>query len=211
MVISFSGAPGSGKSTAAKALAQKLGWPRYYIGGILRDIAAQTGMTLAEITKRGETDFSVDREIDEYQADLGKKEDNFVIEGRTSWYFIARSVKIYLDVDLDEGVKRIHNELLKENNRNEGYGLKSVEDVKATVLKRIESDKKRYGQYYGFDVYDPKNYEMCIDTTKLTRQQTFNRILKFVNLKIKEQTKAGKPAGSNQQQTEKLKNDRKRV
>jgi cytidylate kinase len=120
-------------------------------------------------------------------------------------------VKIYLDVDLDEGVKRIHNELLKENNRNEGHDLKSIEDVKATVLKRIESDKKRYGQYYGFDVYDPKNYNLCIDTTKLTRQQTFNRILKFVNSKIKEQTKTGKPAGSKQQQTEKLKNDRKRV
>jgi len=189
MVISFSGAPGSGKSTAAKSLAQELGWPRYYIGGILRDIAAQTGMTLAEITERAETDFSVDREIDEYQQNLGKTEDNFVIEGRTSWYFIPQSIKIYLDVDLDEGVKRIHNELAKENNRNEGNGLKSIEDVKRTVLKRIESDKKRYGQYYGFDVYDPKNYDLCIDTTKLTRQQTFVKILKFVNSKIKAQKK----------------------
>jgi len=189
MVISFSGAPGSGKSTAAKTLAAKLGWPRYYIGGILREIAAQTGMTLAEITERAETDFSVDREIDEYQQNLGKTEDNFVIEGRTSWYFIPQSIKIYLDVDLDEGVKRIHNELAKENNRNEGNGLKSIEDVKRTVLKRIESDKKRYGQYYGFDVYDPKNYDLCIDTTKLTRQQTFVKILKFVNSKIKAQKK----------------------
>jgi predicted cytidylate kinase len=192
MVISFSGAPGSGKSTAAKTLAEKLGWPRYYIGGILRDIAAQTGMTLAEITKRGETDFSVDREIDEYQQDLGKTEDNFVIEGRTSWYFIPQSIKIYLDVELDEGVKRIHNELAKENNRNEGHGLKSVGDVKATVLKRIESDKKRYGQYYGFDVYDPKNYELCIDTTNLTREQTFAQIMEFVQEKMREQKCANK-------------------
>ena len=187
MVISFSGAPGSGKSTAAKELAKRLGWPRYYIGGILRDIAAQTGMTLAEITERGVTDFSVDREIDEYQQSLGNSEDNFVIEGRTSWYFIPRSVKIYLDCDLDEGVKRIHDELARENNRNEGNGLKSIEDVKRTVLKRIESDKKRYGQYYGFDVYDPKNYDLCIDTTDLTREQTFARIMEFVGQKMNDQ------------------------
>ena len=144
-------------------------------------------MTLAEITERGVTDFSVDREIDEYQQNLGNSEDNFVIEGRTSWYFIPRSVKIYLDCDLDEGVKRIHDELARENNRNEGNGLKSIEDVKRTVLKRIESDKKRYGQYYGFDVYDPKNYDLCIDTTDLTREQTFARIMEFVGQKMNDQ------------------------
>lgn len=190
MVISFSGAPGSGKSTAAKSLAKELGWPRYYIGGILRDIASKTGMTLAEITERAETDFSVDREIDEYQQNLGNTEDNFVIEGRTSWYFIPRSIKIYLDVDLNEGVKRIHDELAKENNRNEGHGLDSIEDVKRTVLRRIESDKKRYGQYYGFDVYDKKNYDLCVDTTNLTREETFARIKEFVRSKMAVCTRA---------------------
>lgn len=185
MVISFSGAPGAGKSTAAKELAKKLDWPRYYIGGILREIASQTGMTLAEITRRAETDFAVDREIDEYQQNLGQTKDNFVIEGRTSWYFIPRSVKIYLDVELNEGVRRIWNELEKENNRNEGKNLKTLKDVKKTVLKRLASDKKRYCKYYGIDVYNPKNYDLVIDTTKLTREQTFKLIWEFVQKYLK--------------------------
>lgn len=168
MVISFSGAPGSGKTTAAIALANYLQWPRYYIGGILRDLAKQKGITLAEITKQAETDFSIDREIDQYQKNLGETHDNFIIEGRTSWYFIPRSLKIYLDVDFDEGVKRIWNELAKQNNRNEGKSLTTIEDLKQNVLNRINSDKKRYAQYYQIDVFDKKNYDLCLDTTLLT-------------------------------------------
>jgi len=156
MVISFSGAPGSGKTTAAIAIANYLQWPHYYVGGILRNLAKQKGITLAEITKRAETDSSIDREIDEYQKNLGQTSDNFIIEGRTSWYFIPRSLKIYLDVDLDEGVKRIWGELAKQNNRNEGKSLTTIEVLKQNILNRIDSDKKRYNQYYHIDVFDKK-------------------------------------------------------
>jgi cytidylate kinase len=37
MIISLSGAPGSGKSTVAKKLAEELGWERYYMGGLRRE------------------------------------------------------------------------------------------------------------------------------------------------------------------------------
>ena len=39
MIISISGFPGSGKSTIAKLLAEKLKWPRYYMGGLRREAA----------------------------------------------------------------------------------------------------------------------------------------------------------------------------
>mgnify|MGYP003822174167 FL=1 len=53
MIISLSGAGGSGKSTIAMKLADKLGWPRYYIGGLRREMAARRGLTLAEYNKLG--------------------------------------------------------------------------------------------------------------------------------------------------------------
>ena len=107
MIISLSGAEGAGKSTIAKMLAAKLGWPRYYMGRIWREKAQEKGLTLVEYQKMGETDPSIDREIDEYQKKLGETLDNFVIEGRTSWYFIPHSFKIFLDVSPEEGAKRI--------------------------------------------------------------------------------------------------------
>lgn len=176
MIISISGAPGSGKSSIGKRLAADLSWPRYYIGGIRRKKAQEQGLTLAEYNKLGESDIKTDREVDEYQRELGEKEDNFVIEGRTSWHFIPHSFKIYLDVEEKEGAKRIFHDLQGKNDRNEDKDLDSEEKVLASSRKRIVSDKARYKKYYDFDVYDPKNYDFYLDTTNLSFDEVFEQV-----------------------------------
>ena len=89
----FNGSAGSGKSTIAEKLAAELKWPRYYIGAIRREAALKRGLTLEEYNKLGETDPQTDIEVDNYQKELGERSDNFIIEGRTSWYFIPHSLK----------------------------------------------------------------------------------------------------------------------
>lgn len=180
MIISINGAQGSGKSTVAKMLAGKLGWPQYNIGGLRRKIAGDRGLTLAEYNKLGETDPSTDVEIDEYQKKLGETEDNFIIEGRTSWYFIPHSSKIYIDVKEEEGVKRVFGHLQQKNERNEDKGLDSIEDVKESMRKRHESDRIRYKKYYGVDVNDLKHYDFYIDTTDLNPEQVYGAVYEYV-------------------------------
>lgn len=175
MIITISGAAGSGKSTIAKMLAEKLGWPRYYIGGLRRQKAKERGMTLAEYNKLGEADPSTDIEVDEYQKELGEEEDNFIIEGRTSWYFIPNSFKIYLDVNEKEGARRVFMELQKENKRNEDSALDSYKDVLESMRGRIKSDKKRYEKYYDINVYDKNNYDCVVDTTGLSINEVFEK------------------------------------
>lgn len=176
MIISLSGAHGSGKSTIAQMLATRLGWPRYYIGGLRREAAKQRGLTLAEYNVLGETDPSTDQEVDRYQEELGKKEDNFVIEGRTSWYFIPQSLKIYLDVSKEEGYRRIFGHLQQKNDRNEDKNLQSPEDVKRSLEARLASDRLRYQKYYGIDVNDLGHYDFYLDTTGLTPDQVFAEV-----------------------------------
>ncbi len=180
MIISISGDAGAGKSTVAKKLAEKLNFSRYYIGGLRRQKAKERGMTLEEYNKLGENDPSTDLEVDNYQKELGKKEDNFVIEGRTSWYFIPHSFKIYFSVDKKEGAKRIQKELQKKNDRNEGDNLKTVEDVIVSIEKRKISDSKRYKKYFNIDVYDMSNYDCIIDTTNLTPEEVFIKVQKVI-------------------------------
>ena len=48
MIISLSGAAGSGKSTVGERLAEELSWPRYYMGQMRRDAAKKRGMILSE-------------------------------------------------------------------------------------------------------------------------------------------------------------------
>lgn len=186
MIISFNGDAGAGKSTIAQKLAEKLGWPRYYIGGIRRQKAKERGMTLAEYNKLGETDSSTDLEVDEYQKELGEKEDNFVIEGRTSWYFIPHSLKIYLEVKEEEGAQRIFNQLSKQkdNNRNEGHDLDSVEKVLKSNKRRLKSDNKRYKKYFNIDVHNKKHYDIIIDTTNLSEKEVLEAVYEKVKNKL---------------------------
>ncbi|MHB8904254.1 MAG: cytidylate kinase family protein [Patescibacteria group bacterium] len=180
MIISLSGAQGSGKSTIAQMLADKLGWPRYYIGGLRREAAAKRGMTLAEYNKLGETDPSTDQEVDEYQKKLGETQDNFIIEGRTSWYFIPHSFKIYLDVEENEGSRRVFSHLQQKNDRNEDKELNSFESVQKSMKKRMESDRLRYQKYYNINVNDLKHFDFYLDTTNLSPEQVFDTVYEAV-------------------------------
>lgn len=187
MIISFSGAPGSGKSTIAQRLADKLGYARYYMGGLRREAARRRGLTLAEYNQLGETDPATDREVDEYQAELGRQEKDFVIEGRTSWYFIPHSVKIYLDVSPEEGARRVFLSLQgkAKEERNEDDQLDSQEAVRESMESRVASDRVRYRKYYGIDdVYDHSHYDLYLDTTGLDQDQVFARVWDFVSARL---------------------------
>ncbi len=184
MIISISGAQGSGKSTMAKKLALDLNWPRYYMGELRRNAALKRGMTLAEYNKLGEKDPATDKEVDFYQKELGEKEDNFIIEGRTSWYFIPHSFKIYIDVELKIGSERIWNHLQKDNKRNEDTNLNSLEDVIVSLKNRLESDRKRYLKYYNIDVHNKNHYDFVIDTSNLNIEEVYSLIYQRIKKEL---------------------------
>ena len=184
MIITITGDPGSGKSTLGKKLAQELGFKRYYIGQIRRDAAKKRGMTLDEYNAYGETHPETDLEVDEYQKKLGQTEDNFIIEGRTSWFLIPQSLKVYIQVSPEEGARRIFEDLKKNDKRNESKNLNTVEDVLKSNIKRAKSDDLRYKKYYNKDCFDKNNFDFILDTTNLTIEEAYDKLLKFIKSKM---------------------------
>jgi len=177
MIITLSGMPGSGKSTVAKILARRLRMKRYYIGELRRKMAKERGMTLDELNRLGEREAWTDKVVDDYQKELGEREDNFIIEGRTSFFLIPHSVKIFLDVDIRAGAARIFREIRKgASKRNEG-DPQSLEEALKNVRERIASDRKRYKKYYNIDFLDKAHYDIVIDTTKITAARAAEKIL----------------------------------
>lgn len=185
MIISISGAHGSGKTTVAKQLAKKLGWPHYSMGGLRREAAKKAGLTLAEYNKLGENNPKTDKIVDNYQKKLGKTQDNFIIDGRISWFFIPHSYKIYLDAKPETAAKRIWLDLKKDNNkRNEDQGLKKEADVLLSLKQRLKSDNLRYKKYYNINIHLKKNYNFYLDTTKLTERQVLSQIYSKIKSNI---------------------------
>ncbi len=185
MIISIGGTQGSGKSTIAKMIAEKLNWPRYYMGEIRREAAKKMGLTLAEYNKLGEKDPSTDLEVDKLQEELGKTKDDFIIEGRTSWHFIPHSLKIYLDVKDEVGAQRIFKNLKTNSKRNEDKNLDTVEDVLRSTRARQESDNKRYKKYFNINVHNKNNYDFYLDTSDLKIEEVFNKTFEFIEKNLK--------------------------
>ena len=168
MIISITGGPGTGKTSVGKLLAKRLGFPFYSVGDLRGKMALERGITIDELNARGETDASTDTVADDYQRELGQKEDNFVIEGRLSWHFIPHSFKVLLTCNVDEAARRIF-EASKANpdDRPDEPSYASVEDVKKAITDRVESDIRRYKKYYGIEYRDPAHYDFVLETAPI--------------------------------------------
>lgn len=181
MIISVTGLPGSGKTTVRNALAEHFGYKRYSMGDMWGKLAQERGMTVGEANAHLKNDPSVDRQVDEYQTTLAAQEDNFVIDSRLAWHFIPQSVKIFLDVNLDEAARRIFQARKKEGGaRGDEPDYASVEEVRAAIEKRTQDDDARYRQFYGVGYLDTSVYNLVIDTTHTPANQVVERILTFL-------------------------------
>lgn len=184
MIIALSGTPGSGKSSVADILSKKLGYKHYSAGDFRREMAKSKGLSISELNKIGEKEIFTDKQVDDFQADLGKHEDNFVIDGRLSWYFIKSSIKVFLDAKPSVRANRIFQDERVEEK------FKNLDEAKKSLAERVKSDKKRYKKYYGIDAYDEKNYHFIIDTSKLSAEQVSDEIIKLTK-GVKEEISAG--------------------
>lgn len=185
MIITITGDPGSGKSTIANALHALLQITYYDIGLIRRDLAKQKNMTLEEYNKYGKAHHETDTEVDTYQRQLGEQEDNFVIVGRLSYYFIPHSIKIFIAVDEDVGAKRIAQDLsdAKRNKlRNETtHATTDSHAVKELIKKRQENDAERYRTIYGINPSNRSHYDLVIDSTDKTPRTVLFDIFSYLH------------------------------
>lgn len=181
MIIFIGGLSGSGKSSVAQKIADRLNYSFYDIGGLRRHMAVEQGLTLAELNKIGETDPNSDLIVDKYQENLGKTSDNFVITGRTSWYFIPHAVKIFLDVNLEEAARRILNDHV---HKAQGEDFSSLEETTRVLKEKLESDNIRFKKYFNIDVYDKTNFDLYLDTTNLNKEEVLEVVWEFISKKM---------------------------
>jgi len=180
MKITIAGIIGSGKSTLAEIIAKKLGYKRHSSGDFMRQLASEKSITLIELSRIANLSPEIDKEIDNRQIEIGKKEDNFVIDGRLSWYCIPDSLKIYLEVSEEEASRRIFNDK-KENRKKERFS--SIEELIRMNRERKALEIKRYKEWYGINIHDKSHYDISLDTTHLSIDEVvgilMNKIYEF--------------------------------
>ncbi len=175
MIITIGGEAGAGKSTVARELASRLGFKHYSQGELFRKMAEDRGISIKQLAAMRGADPNIDRELDRRQQALGEKEDNFVIDGRLSFYFIPFSLKVFLDADLLTRAKRV----MQEEREEEKYN--SVSEAEAALEKREADNREVYLKHYRIDIANRGNYDCYIDTTEKSVAEVVDEIVRIVD------------------------------
>jgi len=175
-IITIAGRPGSGKSTTAKTVANKLGYTHFSSGDLFRDLAKAWGVDVLQANLSAEQNAEIDHLVDSRLQEIGQQEDQQVIDSRTAWHWIPESFKVFLDLDLEVAARRILKVLEERQQVNEE--IPNDPTKYAMVLgERLASENRRYKSLYDIDPGDMSNYDLVVDTDKNNLDQVVAIIL----------------------------------
>ncbi len=177
MIVTISGLPGSGTSTAANLLKESTGMEVINSGDVFRKMAKERGVSLTEFGRIAEKDPSIDNELDDRM--LEQVEPGIILEGRLTGQLLHKedvpAFKVWLEAPLDVRVERIAD---REGSK--------PEDIREFVIDRERSEFKRYREYYGIDMADKDIYDLVIDSDKNDPDEIVEKIIEVGGIEVRD-------------------------
>jgi cytidylate kinase len=164
-IITICGGLGSGKSSTAKLVANKLGFQHFSSGDFFRQVGLELGLSVNEINKKAETDPEIDRMTDEKLRQMNAS-DKVVIDSRTAYHWIPNSFKIYLDLPSEIAKNRVLESIQEDKLRRDSEQSATIEEVYEKMEERFKSEQKRYWDLYKINNTDKSQFDLVIDTNK---------------------------------------------
>jgi len=195
-IITISGQPGSGTTTMAKALTDRLNATYVNAGSIFRALADEHGMTLDEFSKYVNENPDIDREIDfqlrravdsylgteatarstgERREDLDLSIDieadapYLILESRLAGWIAGpdATLRVWCQAPLDVRCARV-----------DGAGDR---DEQADALVERQSDEAmRYREWYDIDITDTTIYDLVVNTSRWDETTTTDLVEQFL-------------------------------
>lgn len=172
--ITISGLVCTGTSTLSRLLSEKLGWDRSSTGEMFRQYCVEHDIPLEQAGLRPD---SVTLEIDGMVKKRLMEDKNLVMEGWLTG-FLAREMKdvfrILLVCDDALRIDRLVNR-----------DAMPVEEAKIHIETRERENLKKWQRIYQVsDFWDPKQYDLTIDTYSSSKEETLQRTLKALGISL---------------------------
>ena len=155
MLITISGLPGSGTTTASNLLAKHYGMEIISAGEVFRTLEKEWGVTLAEFGELAEKDDSIDIQIDKRQQEIAASRNNIILEGRLAGHMAPHALKVWIKAPMEVRVQRIV-----------GREKTSFKQALEETLEREASEALRYQEIHGIDINDLSIYDLVIDSNR---------------------------------------------
>uniref|UniRef100_A0A7C2ZVP3 Cytidylate kinase n=1 Tax=Ignisphaera aggregans TaxID=334771 RepID=A0A7C2ZVP3_9CREN len=175
LVIAIGGPAGSGKTTVARLLAQRLGLRHVSVGQFFRRIAQERGLSLEELSRIAQEDPSIDRFLDDMAAEEARK-GGVVIDGHAAPWLLKGLAHLRVAVVASDDVR--YRRLAERDG-------KPLEHAIRETRAREEAEKERYRRYYGIDVDDFTDFDLVINTESFGPEDVVEIVVRALELKLK--------------------------
>jgi CMP/dCMP kinase len=176
MRLTISGLSGSGKTTVASGLSERLGFVHVSAGAVFRELARQRYLSLQELSKLAEEEPEIDKMIDRRQAELAESHENVVVDGRLSGWVLKGDIAVWLKAPLEVRADRI---ALRE-------GKKRAVALRETQI-RDTSEASRYDALYDIDIGNLDVFDLVIDTQHWDQSAVIDIIVRAVRTRRNDQ------------------------
>jgi CMP/dCMP kinase len=165
--IAISGDIGTGKSTLARLLSEKLNWKYVSAGNYFRDWYKTQGMDVSKVYGIPEEE---DRKMEaDFKKEMGEKSD-VVFESRLAGWLAQdypETLKVLCTVSDSEAYKRVAKR-----------DSVSVEEAEKLSKQRARDLVDKFNKLYGVsDFLDEKYFDLVVDTTNLSPDQVLEKVL----------------------------------
>lgn len=167
MRIAISGHSGCGNTTATTNVGTELGLK--IVNYTFRDLARDLNMSFEDIHKEASSNLIYDYLTDLTLIRNALANQNIVIGTRLAAWLMDAELRVWLHAPLETRAKRIS---MRKNEQSAGY-----EQILYKTLKRDEQNRKRYLRLYGLDIDDHSDFDVTINTEKLTASQVSGLIV----------------------------------
>ncbi|MGL4525297.1 MAG: (d)CMP kinase [Spirochaetia bacterium] len=162
--IAISGKSGCGNTTASRLVSEKLGIRM--VNYTFRSLAEDEGVSFEEIRRRAELNDEIDRLVDQRQIEMAMDSSCILGSRLAIWMLKEADLRVYLNVNLEERVRRIH--------KREGGEL--AQRMQETV-ERDQLDHERYLRIYGINNDIFSFADIIINSSRLEAEQVANLII----------------------------------
>ena len=167
MRVAISGHSGCGNTTATNNIGKALNLK--IVNYTFRDLARDLGVNFEEIHKEASNNLIFDYLTDLTLIRNALEHKNIVIGTRLAAWLMDAELRIWLHAPLETRASRIS---LRESEKGSNY-----EQILYKTLKRDEQNRKRYLRLYGLDIDDHSDFDVTINTEKLTAAQVSSLIV----------------------------------